>query len=115
MTEKPQGTGVMNGLNVRTAGPEKQYHLDQRIERLPDGPDANQLGTAGAAVVRIEVCRWHDNPRKAHLYRFTDAKRRLRDAANLATQTNFAEDGGGRRQAAIAYARGHCRRDAQVR
>ena len=63
------------------------------VERLADGADADQLAAAPATlpIGGIDVGLGHDAAAESHLRRFADAKRRLRDAADLAGQPDLAE------------------------
>ena len=103
-------------VNLRTAGAENQ--AISCVERLPDRrgrPPARSRRQPDAGIRRIDVGGRHDDAREPHLDRLADAQRRLRNAANLAAQADFAEDRGRRRQAAVADARRHRGDHAQVR
>src|SRR5712692_2315666 len=80
--------------------------LQEHVEGFPNRADANELAVARlGAVVRIDVRFGHDAPPESHLRRLADAQRRLRDAADLPGETDFAEHRGGRWNDAIADAR----------
>ena len=67
------------------------------------------------ASILINVRLWQDASGKSHLRRFANSKRRLRDSAHLAGQSDFAEHRRGRRNDPVPHARRDRREDAQVR
>src|SRR4051812_23184420 len=70
--------------------------LQQRIQRLAHGPNADQLASAAPQVpfAGLDVGVRHDTARKPHLRRLSHPQRRLADTANLAGEPDLAEHGG---------------------
>src|SRR5207247_172621 len=73
---------------------------DGGFEGLDNCPDANEFALTGRP--RLHIRLGHDAAAEPHLRRLAHAKRRLRDAADFAGETDLAEHGGRRRNHAIA-------------
>src|SRR3954466_10098258 len=88
--------------------------FDQLFERLANVADGDDLA-AGGRLVAGDVALGHEDAREAHLRRFAHAQRRLRGAADLARQADFAKDRSTRANRAIAQARRHGADDREIR
>src|SRR3954453_13956445 len=65
--------------------------VDKLFERLADVAAGDDLAAGGRLIAR-DVALGHEHAREAHLRRFAHAQRRLRGAADLTGQADFAED-----------------------